>query len=95
MATATPDEVVDQSITQTLNRTMITSATTIFVLVSLFVVGGELIHGFSTALLIGIFVGTYSSIYVASSLAVRLGVQREHMLPTVIEKEGADQDALM
>jgi len=95
MATATPDEVVDQSITQTLNRTMITSGTTIFVLVSLFVVGGALIHGFSTALLIGIFVGTYSSIYVASSLAVKLGVEREHMIPEVIEKEGADQDALM
>lgn len=95
MPTATPDEVVDESITQTLNRTMITSGTTIFVLVSLFVVGGALIHGFSTALLIGIFVGTYSSIYVASSLAVRLGVQREHMIPEVIEKEGADQDALM
>jgi len=95
MTTATPDEVVDQSITQTLNRTMITSGTTIFVLVSLFVVGGALIHGFSTALLIGIFVGTYSSIYVASSLAVNLGVNREHMIPEVIEKEGADQDALM
>ncbi|MCP4322398.1 MAG: protein translocase subunit SecF [Alteromonadales bacterium] len=95
MTTATPDEVVDNSITQTLNRTMITSGTTIFVLVSLFVVGGALIHGFSTALLIGIFVGTYSSIYVASSLAVNLGVNREHMIPEVIEKEGADQEALM
>ena len=95
MSTATPDEVVDISITQTLNRTMITSGTTIFVLVSLFVVGGALIHGFSTALLIGIGVGTYSSIYVASSLAVKLGVNRLHMIPEVIEKEGADQDALM
>ena len=94
-ATSTPDEVVDNSITQTLNRTMITSGTTIFVLVSLFVVGGALIHGFSTALLIGIFVGTYSSIYVASSLAVKLGLNRDHMIPEVIEKEGADQDALM
>lgn len=95
MATSTPDQVVDHSITQTLNRTMITSGTTIFVLVSLFVVGGALIHGFATALLIGIFVGTYSSIYVASSLAVKLGVNREHMIPEVIEKEGADQDAIM
>lgn len=94
-ATATPDEVVDHSLTQTLNRTMITSGTTIFVLVSLFVVGGALIHGFSTALLIGIFVGTYSSIYVASSLAVKLGVCREHMIPEVVEKEGADQEPLM
>jgi preprotein translocase subunit SecF len=95
MATATPDEVVDHSITQTLNRTMITSGTTIFVLISLFVVGGALIHGFSTALLIGIFVGTYSSIYVASATAVKLGVNRLHMIPEVVEKEGADQDALM
>ncbi|PKF61055.1 protein translocase subunit SecF [Psychromonas sp. psych-6C06] len=95
MATSTPDEVVDHSITQTLNRTMITSGTTIFVLVSLFLVGGALIHGFATALLIGIFVGTYSSIYVASALAVKLGVSREHMIPEVVEKEGADQEALM
>ncbi|GLS91304.1 protein-export membrane protein SecF [Psychromonas marina] len=95
MSTSTPDQVVDHSITQTLNRTMITSGTTIFVLVSLFVVGGALIHGFSTALLIGIFVGTYSSIYVASATAVKLGVNRLHMIPEVIEKEGADQDALM
>tara|TARA_R110001583_G_scaffold57547_2_gene172173 strand:+ start:13190 stop:14137 length:948 start_codon:yes stop_codon:yes gene_type:complete len=95
MATSTPDEVVDQSITQTLSRTMITSGTTIFVLLSLFIVGGALIHGFSTALLIGICVGTYSSIYVASALAVNLGVNRDHMIPEVVEKEGADQDPLM
>lgn len=95
MTTATPDQVVDHSITQTLNRTMITSGTTIFVLISLFLVGGALIHGFATALLIGIFVGTYSSIYVASATAVKLGVNRLHMIPEVIEKEGADQDALM
>ena len=95
IATATPEEIVDKSLTQTLSRTIITSGTTIFTLVSLFVVGGELIHGFATALLIGIFVGTYSSIYVASALAIKLGVSRDHMIPEVIEKEGADQDALM
>ena len=95
MPALTPEEIVDKSLTQTLSRTIITSGTTIFVLVSLFVVGGELIHGFATALLIGIFVGTYSSIYVASALAIRLGVQRDHMIPEVIEKEGADQDPLM
>jgi len=94
-ATFTPEEVVDHSLTQTLTRTMITSSTTIFVLVSLFVVGGEIIHGFATALLIGVGVGTFSSIYVASSLAIKLGVSRDHMIPEVIEKEGADQDALM
>lgn len=95
VATATPEEIVNQSLTQTLSRTIITSGTTIFVLISLFVVGGALIHGFATALLIGVGVGTYSSIYVASALAIKLGVSREHMIPEVVEKEGADQEPLM
>ncbi|MDN2663131.1 protein translocase subunit SecF [Psychromonas sp. 14N.309.X.WAT.B.A12] len=95
LATDTPSDIVDKSLTQTLSRTIITSGTTILTLVSLFVVGGELIHGFATALLIGIFVGTYSSIYVASALAIKLGISREHMIPEVVEKEGADQDAIM
>ena len=95
VATATPEEIVDQSLTQTLSRTIITSSTTIFVLISLFVVGGALIHGFATALLIGVGVGTYSSIYVASALAIKLGISRDHMIPEVVEKEGADQDAIM
>lgn len=95
LATDTPSDIVDKSLTQTLSRTIITSGTTILTLISLFVVGGELIHGFATALLIGIFVGTYSSIYVASALAIKLGVSREHMIPEVVEKEGADQDAIM
>lgn len=95
VATATPEEVVDQSLTQTLSRTIITSGTTIFVLVSLFVVGGALIHGFATALLIGVCVGTYSSIYVASALAIKLGISRDHMIPEVVEKEGADQEPIM
>ena len=95
ITTDTPEQIVDKSLTQTLSRTIITSGTTIFTLISLFIVGGELIHGFATALLIGIFVGTYSSIYVASALAIKLGISREHMIPEVIEKEGADQDAIM
>ncbi len=90
-----PKEIVDISLTQTLSRTLITSGTTIFVLVSLFLKGGALIHGFATALLIGVLVGTYSSIYVASNLAVMLGINREHMIPVEIEKEGADQDPLV
>jgi preprotein translocase subunit SecF len=94
IATATPEEIVNQSLTQTLSRTLITSSTTIFVLLSLFVVGGALIHGFATALLIGVIVGTYSSIYVASALAIKLGINRDHMIPEVVEKEGADQDPL-
>ncbi|WP_019613435.1 protein translocase subunit SecF [Psychromonas ossibalaenae] len=95
LATSTPEDIVDQSLTQTLSRTLITSGTTIFVLVSLFIFGGALIHGFATALLIGIFVGTYSSIYVASSSAIRLGISRDHMIPEVVEKEGADQEAIL
>ena len=61
----------------------------------MFVVGGALIHGFATALLIGVGVGTYSSIYVASALAIKLGISRDHMIPEVVEKEGADQDPIM
>jgi len=88
-------EIMDVSLTQTLSRTLITSGTTLMVLISLFLKGGALIHGFAFALLIGIIVGTYSSIYVASALALKLGVSRETMLPPVVEKEGADQDPMM
>jgi len=94
MITANALEVVDKSLTQTLARTLITSGTTIFVLFSLFIFGGAMIHAFATALLIGVIVGTYSSIYVASSLAIKLGISREHMIPEVVEKEGADQEPL-
>jgi preprotein translocase subunit SecF len=88
-------EVIDISLTQTLSRTFITSITTLLVLAALFFKGGELIHGFATALLFGVFVGTYSSIYVASSVALSLGISKEDMIPEVIEKEGADQEQMM
>ncbi|MDO6613692.1 protein translocase subunit SecF [Shewanella sp. 1_MG-2023] len=90
-----PNEVVNKSITQTMSRTIITTGTTLVVVIALFLKGGTMIHGFATALLCGIFVGTYSSIYVASFLAIKLGICREHMMPVEIEKEGADQDAVM
>ncbi|GIU29784.1 protein translocase subunit SecF [Shewanella sp. MBTL60-007] len=90
-----PEEVVNVSITQTMSRTIITTGTTLVVVVALFLKGGTMIHGFATALLMGIFVGTFSSIYVASFLAIKLGINREHMMPVEVEKEGADQDALM
>ncbi|MBE8388204.1 protein translocase subunit SecF, partial [Leptospira interrogans serovar Pomona] len=67
-------EIIDISLTQTLNRTLVTSITTILVLIALFIWGGQTIHGFATALLFGVFIGTYSSIYVASSVAIALGV---------------------
>lgn len=83
-------EVIDISINETLSRTIMTSVTTLLVVVVLFFFGGDLIHGFATALIIGIVVGTYSSIYVASALALGLGVSRADLLPVV--KEGAEVD---
>ncbi len=85
-----PEEVVNASLNQTLARTLMTSLTTLLVLIALFVFGGELIHGFATALIVGVVVGTYSSIYVASSAALALGISREDLMPP--EKEGADLD---
>lgn len=85
-----PAEIMNTSITQTLSRTLITSGTTLFVVIALFVEGGAMIHGFATALLLGITVGTYSSIYVASALALKLGITKEHLMPVKVEKEGAD-----
>lgn len=87
-------EIMDNSITQTLSRTLITSGTTLFVVIALFVNGGAMIHGFALALLLGITVGTYSSIYVASALALKLGITREHLMPPKVEKEGAEFDSL-
>ena len=87
-------EVFNEAITETLSRTLITSVTTLVVVIALFMKGGALIHGFATALLLGIGFGTYSSIYIASAWAMMLGVQREHMLPPQVEKEGADQEPL-
>jgi preprotein translocase subunit SecF len=90
----TPEDVINISLTQTLSRTVITSITTLLVLAALFFKGGALIHGFATALLLGVFVGTYSSVYVASSVALALGISKEDLIPEVIEKEGADQEEM-
>jgi preprotein translocase subunit SecF len=90
-----PEEIINISLTQTLNRTIITSLTTILVLLSLFFVGGATIHGFATALLFGVVIGTYSSIYVASLVALTLGISKEDLMPTEIEKEGADQEPMV
>jgi len=90
----TPEDIINISLTQTLSRTVITSITTLLVLAALFFQGGALIHGFATALLLGVFVGTYSSVYVASSVALSLGISKEDLIPEVIEKEGADQEQM-
>lgn len=76
-----PLEIMNISINQTLSRTIMTSLLTLFVVVALFVYGGETIRGFSLALIIGIVVGTYSSIYVAGTLAVAMGLNRQDFLP--------------
>ncbi len=85
------EEVMNRSLNQTLSRTLMTSLTTLLVLASLFVLGGELIRGFAIALIVGVVIGTYSSIYVASVAAFALGVSRADLLP--VKKEGADDGA--
>lgn len=88
-------EVVDISLSQTLSRTLMTSITTLFVVLALYLLGGPTLHSFSLALLIGISFGTYSSIYIAIGIALQLGLKREHMIQPVVEKEGADQKSLV
>ena len=83
-------EIMNRSINQTLPRTILTSLTTLLVVVTLIVAGGEIIKGFAIALLIGVIVGTYSSIFVASPTVLFLGISREDMLP--VQKEGAEGD---
>jgi len=84
---STPREVVNTSINQALSRTLMTSLTTLLVLIALFIFGGEIINAFAFTLIIGIIVGTYSSIYVASTTLLELGVSKFDLLQ--VEKEGA------
>ena len=91
MRRGTPAEVINTSVNQTLSRTVITSLTTLMVLLCLFIFGGKIISGFALALLIGVIVGTYSSIFIASAAVLRLGITREELMP--VEKEGADQES--
>jgi preprotein translocase subunit SecF len=81
-------EIVNTSINQTISRTLITSMTTLMVLLSLFFLGGEVIHSFALALIIGVLVGTYSSIYVATTTALALGIKRSDLL--VPEKDSEE-----
>jgi len=90
---ADPTEVINISLTETLGRTLVTSLTTLLVLVALALFGGEMINGFAVALIVGVAVGTYSSIYVASNVLITLGVSKEDLLIPV--KEGAEQDDMM
>lgn len=83
---ATPIEIMNTSINQTLSRTIMTSVLTLFVVIALFIYGGESIHGFALALIIGIIVGTYSSIYVAGALAVAMGLDKNDFLKKTQKK---------
>jgi preprotein translocase subunit SecF len=85
-----PDQTLDNAINQTLSRTIMTKVVTSIVVVALLVLGGESLRGFSEALLIGILAGTYSSIYISSSIALSCGLKAEHLFPTV-RKDPIDQ----
>ena len=83
-----PVDVFNISLNQTLSRTLMTSFTTLLVLLSLFFLGGEIIHGFAMALIFGVLIGTYSSIYIASPVTLALGIKKEDLMP--VKKEGED-----
>jgi len=86
----TPEEITDLSVNQMISRTLVTSLTTLIVLLSLLVLGGEAMFGFALALAIGVAIGTYSSVFVASTLVLATGLSREDMMP--VQKEGAEAD---
>lgn len=86
------EEVINISLTQTLERTLLTSLTTLLTLVMLYVYGGELINGFSFTLIVGIIAGTYSSIYVACTILLSMEITKEDLMPTPIKAEGAEFD---
>lgn len=90
MRKGSPIEVINESLNQTLGRTLVTSLTTVMVLAALAIFGGELIHGFAVSLMIGVLVGTYSSIYVAANVLIALGINKEDLMLPV--KEGVEQD---
>jgi len=85
-----PVMVFNLSLNQTLSRTLMTSLTTLLVLLALFFLGGEIIHSFAMAMIIGVVIGTYSSIYVAGTALLSMGVSRQDLM--VVAKEGAKLD---
>lgn len=90
---AEPVEIIDISLSETLGRTLVTSLTTLLVLVALALFGGEMIFGFAIALLVGVAIGTYSSIYVSATTLLAMGVNKEDL--AIPLKEGGDQDEIM
>ncbi len=94
MRKGSPTDVMNVSINQTLSRTLMTSLTTLLVLLALFFLGGEIIHSFALALIVGVFIGTYSSIFVAGASALALGVSKVDLMP--VEKDddkGGNEEA--
>lgn len=89
----TAEEIINISINEVLSRTIVTSLTTVLVLLALLFVGGDAIEGFAKALLIGVGVGTYSSIYVSANLLAALKLKREDMIPP--EKEGEEMESFI
>lgn len=87
------EHIINVSLTQTLGRTLITSLTTLMVLLALFFVGGEVIHNFAIALIVGVGVGTYSSIYVAANILLAMNISQEDLLE--VEKEGEEQEEIV
>jgi preprotein translocase subunit SecF len=87
-----PIDMIDLSLNQTLGRTIVTSFTTLLVLFALFIFGGELIRGFSLALILGVLIGTYSSIYVVANMLMSLSLTQEDL--AIPEPEGADFDGM-
>ncbi len=85
-----PEPIINEALNQTLSRTLMTSLTTLLVLFALFYLGGEVIHSFAGALLIGVVIGTYSSIYVASTTILAMGISKEDLLPSEKEKKAID-----
>jgi preprotein translocase subunit SecF len=88
----TSEEIVNRALNDTLSRTIMTSFTTLLVVTSLFVFGGEIIHAFSIALLLGIIIGTYSSIYIASNTILFMGVSKADLMPAEKEDDDANED---
>ena len=86
-------DIINISLNQTLGRTMVTSLTTLLVLMALYFLGGELIRGFAEGLIIGVVVGTYSSIYIAANVLVLLNISKEDLAIPV--KEGAEDPDMM
>lgn len=90
MRKGSPFDLINKSLNQTLSRTMITSFTTLLVLFSILFIGGEATQGFAVALIIGVFIGTYSSIYIASNVLLYMNISREDLMIPV--KEGSELD---